>query len=106
LTFHEQLPSWLLPVIIPAIIVIIAAVLGFSIRNERRLTRLEDRIKNLEENPVLVLWKDFQNLQARRLFDPEGTVKKWEMDEVKPKLQKRKEKEKDGDGEEEDENTK
>ena len=94
----EQLLSWLVPA--GGIAAIFILVWRVSVRIERRITSLEGRIKNLEENALLTGWRDFQILQARRVFDPNDKLKEWEAG-VKPKLQKRTEK----DVEQEDENT-
>ncbi len=42
--------------------------------------RLEGCIKALEENPLLMGYKEFQVSQVKNLFDPEERLKRWEDD--------------------------
>jgi hypothetical protein len=48
---------------------------------------LEGRIKGLEDNTLLVGYKEYQVSEAKKLFDPEEKLKSWEND-IKKRLQK------------------
>jgi len=43
-----------------------------------RLTCIEARIKALEDNPLLVAYREFHILEAKRIFDPEEQHKRFE----------------------------
>jgi hypothetical protein len=45
---------------------------------ERRFGRIEGRIKTLEDNPLLIAFKEYEILHAKRIIDPDENLKRWE----------------------------
>lgn len=80
----QSILGWL---VTGGLIAIFILVWRVAVRIEGRLVSLEGRIQKLEENPLLIAYKEFQILQARKIFDPEDTLKRWEA-EIKDRLQK------------------
>ncbi|HZA62561.1 MAG TPA: hypothetical protein VE573_06790 [Nitrososphaeraceae archaeon] len=72
-TIDQNTLSW---IITSGVIGIFLMVLGAVVVIVRRLTMLADRIKALEDNPLLIAYRKFLILEARRIFDPEEQHKR------------------------------
>jgi hypothetical protein len=75
MTFIDEYLGW---IITGGLIGIFVLVWRVSVKIEHRITKVEDIIANLENNPLFTGWRDFQNLQARRIFDPNNELRRWE----------------------------
>jgi hypothetical protein len=76
-TIDQNTLSW---IITSGLIIIIGSVVTAAVLIERRISRLEEHVKNLEENPLFVAVREFQIAQLKQIFKPEDMLKRWEED--------------------------
>jgi hypothetical protein len=85
LPFDPQVITWIISAGgLSGIFILIWRV---AVRIEHRITALEGRIKTLEENTLLVGYREYQISASRNMFDVEERLKRYE-DDLKKRLQK------------------
>ncbi len=63
--------------------ILLAALGGAVAWITRKITRLEDKIKKIEENPLLEAFRETQVVQAKRLLNLEKNIKGFEAQKVR-----------------------
>jgi hypothetical protein len=86
-TIDQNILGW---IITGGLVAIFVTVWRVAVRIEGRIARLEERMKNLENNPLFVGYREFQIAQAKKIFSAEEMLKAWEI-QLKDRLSQDKE---------------